>query len=223
MSFIVIEGIDRSGKSTQTRMLFDKLMKCGLSAEMFSFPNYGSSTGKFISEHLYNKVFLTENSQQNFLTITNRISSHDALIFQCAQTCDKYAMASKIMVVLRKGNVVVCDRWWQSAFVYGLDDKLDLQWLKDVHSCLPQADLNLLLDLTPDDVVNQARTADVPLDRYERDLSKQRRLRDSYLQLWDNQGKIQGRDTWKVLSANDEPEQVHEHIVACVKSHLKRL
>ena len=223
MSFIVIEGIDRSGKSTQARMLFDKLTKCGLLAEMFSFPNYGSSTGKFISEHLYNKVFLTENSQQNFLAITNRISSHDALIFQCAQTCDKYAMASKIIAILRKGNTVVCDRWWQSAFVYGLDDGLDSQWLKDIHSCLPQADLNLLLDLTTDEAADRPNPLGIPLNRHDCDRPKQRRLRDAYLQLWEDQGKIQRQDTWKVLPANDEPEEIHERIVTCVKNHLEHL
>lgn len=218
MSFIVIEGIDRSGKSTQTRMLVDKLTKCGLPTEMFSFPNYGSLTGKFISEHLHNKVFLLEDNLTH-----GRRSVHDALVFQCAQTCDKYAMVSKIMTVLREGNTVVCDRWWPSALIYGFDDGLDLQWLKDVHSCLPQADLNLLLDLSADEAVTRTGTSDVFLDRYDRDLLKQRRLRDSYLQLWEDQGKIQGQEAWKVLTVNATPEEVHEHIVTCVKDYLKRL
>ena len=222
MSFIVIEGIDRSGKSTQTKMLFDKLKKCGLSTEMFSFPNYPSLTGKFISEHLHKKIFLLEDNVTH-----GQRSTHDALVFQCVQTCDKYAMASKIMEVLRRGNTVVCDRWWQSAFVYGADDGLDLQWLKDVHSCLPQADLNLLLDLSPDEAAartkRQIESPHGSLDRYDRDLPKQRRLRDSYLKLWEDQRKIQGQEAWKVLSVNATPEVVHERIVACVKDYLKRL
>lgn len=35
---ILIEGLDRSGKSTQTQILFDKLQKSGHDVELLKFP-----------------------------------------------------------------------------------------------------------------------------------------------------------------------------------------
>jgi dTMP kinase len=209
MSFIVIEGCDRFGKSTQTRMLLELFLRCGLRATMFSFPNYDSPTGKIIQEHLYNKVFLAKYDRSR--------SQYDALVFQCVQSCDKYAVASQILADLKDGQIVVCGRWWQSAFVYGLDDGLDPLWLKDVHACMPMADVNILLDFDPDEA---ARRVPEGGDRFDRDLLKQRRLRDSYLHLWQDYAKIQGSQRWPMVSADGTPEEVHKRIVDCIKKHL---
>ena len=83
--------------------------------------------------------------------------------------------------------------------------------------------MNLLLDLTTDEAADRPNPLGIPLNRHDCDRPKQRRLRDAYLQLWEDQGKIQRQDTWKVLPANDEPEEIHERIVTCVKNHLEHL
>jgi Thymidylate kinase len=223
--FIVIEGCDRFGKSTQVEMLYQRFVHCGLKTKMFSFPNYASVTGKVISEHLHDKIALAEKQRPQEVSILPRfgaqVSPHDALVFQCVQTCDKYAVASQISKVLRDGEIVVCGRWWQSAFVYGLDDGLDPLWLMDIHACMPQADLNLLLDFSPDEAAKRFST---PGDRLERDLVKQRRLRESYLEMWKNRiepyGRIGVQHEWEVLQADGSPEEVHERIVDCVKNRF---
>lgn len=210
MSFIVIEGIDRAGKSTQARLLYERLGKCGLEAMLCSFPDYKSPTGKLIKDHLSGEVYTAAVTKHGIGT-----SSYDALAFQCVQTCDKYARAGAIMTALSQGQVVVSDRWWQSGLVYGADDGLDPVWLRDVYFCLPQADLNLLLDVSPDDVA--VRRAD-PGDRYERDLPKQRRLRQSYLDLWRN--PPYGREEWRILSGEGTQEEVHGLVIEAVKDYF---
>jgi len=219
MYFIVIEGCDHFGKSTQVKLLAEKLVHCGLKTQVFSFPNYESSTGKIIADHLHDKISLMVREPSKLLSILPKphVSPHDSLVFQCVQTCDKYAVAAKILAAQRDGEIVVCGRWWQSAYVYGLDDGLDPMWLMDVHTCLPKADLNLLLDFSPNEAAG--RFVDSP-DRYERDLPKQRRLRDSYLKLWSSMSGLYGSGGWKVLSAEGSIEEIHERIVTCVKNYL---
>ena len=46
----VIEGTDGSGKRTQAKMLYEKLLSKGILCKMMSFPRYDTPTGKIISE-----------------------------------------------------------------------------------------------------------------------------------------------------------------------------
>ena len=48
--YIVIEGIDCSGKETQSKLLEERLKKEGYDVVRFSFPVYDSPTGKIIGE-----------------------------------------------------------------------------------------------------------------------------------------------------------------------------
>ena len=214
MHFIVLEGCDRFGKSTQVKLLMELFLKCGFKTRVFTFPNYGSATGKVIDDHLHDKIKVV----RDVGLYGRSLDASDPLVFQCVQTADKYAVAGQIIQALRNDEIVICGRWWQSAFVYGLDDGLDEQWLRDVHDCLPKADLNILLDCSPDEA---AARATEPGDRYERDLPKQRRLRDRYLKLWAEMGAAQ--PGWKVLSAAGTIEEIHASIVASVKSSLIKL
>ena len=218
MYFIVIEGIDRSGKDTQATMLAKRLVRCGSETRMFHFPNYDSITGKIISDHLHDKIVLTTKiSGPSSILLKPQASPHDAMVFQCVQTCDKYAMAPEISKALRDGQMVICNRWWQSSCVYGMDDGIDPLWLVTIQACLPRAGLNILLDLDPEKAVERATE---PSDRYERDLPKQKRLRESYLSLWREQGKEHGNAYWKVVPASRSAEEVHEQIVSYMKDTL---
>jgi dTMP kinase len=212
MHFIVLEGCDRFGKSAQVKLLVEFLVKCGFKARAFAFPDYGSATGKIIHDHLHGKIAV------GHLTKDTHVCHCDPLVFQCVQTVDKYAAAGRILQALRDGVIVVCGRWWQSAYVYGSDDGLDEGWLHDAHECLPRADLNILLDCSPEEAASRTTVAG---DRYERDLPKQRRLRDRYLGLWKSMAV--GQPGWMVVPAWGAIEQVHAGIVAAVRSSLVKL
>ena len=49
---IAIEGIDQSGKATQSRLLAGRIRREGYSVEVVDFPNYGTRVGRLLKEYL---------------------------------------------------------------------------------------------------------------------------------------------------------------------------
>lgn len=51
-AFIVFEGADRAGKSTQCQMLVEHLAAAGVRAELWRFPDRTTAVGKMINAYL---------------------------------------------------------------------------------------------------------------------------------------------------------------------------
>lgn len=50
--FIVIEGLDGSGKATQTKILFDKISAMGKSIKRLEFPDYANESSALVKMYL---------------------------------------------------------------------------------------------------------------------------------------------------------------------------
>ena len=62
---IVLEGLDGSGKETQSKLLVDRLNKEGYKAIRVSFPNYGQPQCSMVEEYL--KGNYTNQYEYNYL------------------------------------------------------------------------------------------------------------------------------------------------------------
>lgn len=208
--FVVIEGIDLIGKTTQHEMLCKHLRDRGRDVVAYSFPMYDSPTGEVISSHLRGRVVacdLLVGEVTGVRTVPRR-SAHDALVFQCLQVVDKYALVPEIMEHRRAGRTIVICRWWQSSLVYGSETVADGDWVRKTVARLPRADANILLDLDPSKA--RRRPGSQP-DRLEDDLARQSRLRQRYLDLWRKQDSECG--FWGIIDAEGSAEDVHERVV----------
>ena len=172
---ICIEGADGAGKNTQAKILAHRMR-----AELYSFPRYNTPIGKLIKRHLVGDVALREEHFNDA-----RRAPEDALMFRCLMAADKLAAAQSMRDLLSNSVVVVCDRWIPSSLCYGAADGIDREWLKSLYAALPQADLNIFLDVTLDETLRRRPEA---RDRYERDQEKQLRVREEYKRLWADEG-----------------------------------
>lgn len=244
--FIVIEGGDACGKNTQSKRLYERLVTHlqnaqpvveGASASdrelatlrlpeplHLSFPQYNTTLGKAILRHLKGYLMLAEehvrDSSDHTIDGTSYHvrASEDALAFQCMMVADKYAAADEIELKLATGGHVVLDRWWQSGLIYGSSDGLDPQWLLDVYTSLPLADLNVLIDV-PVEVAMARR--EVPRDRYEVSKVKREDIRARYIDLWN---RCSGFETvlakkWVIVDGTKTPDEVEAEI----NNHVERL
>jgi len=98
--FIVLEGIDGSGKKTQSRLLLDRLRTEGLETEFISFPQYGTPSAYFIERYLAGDYGPPG-------SLNPRMSS-------TFYACDRHDASKGIREWLDRGRIVVADRYTPS-------------------------------------------------------------------------------------------------------------
>ncbi len=95
--FIVIEGLDGSGKSTQSKLLTQYLRKEGYKVEKIDFPQHGEKSAGLVDEYLNGKYGSSE-----------EVGPYRASVFYA---CDRYDASFKIRKWLKEGKIVVSDRY----------------------------------------------------------------------------------------------------------------
>lgn len=132
--FIVIEGLDGSGKTTQAKLLVAKLRR-SYNAVYTAEPSKGK-IGKFIrSSILY--------GDKRFPMAV------EALLF----AADRLEhVQNEVLPALSEGYVVVSDRYVYSSLAYQGSAGLSLDWIEAVNSYAPKPDLALFIDVDPEAV-----------------------------------------------------------------------
>lgn len=131
--FIVLEGPDGAGTSTHAKELAKRLKKRTRNVVLTSEPTNGP-VGKLITTMLRKREGVNQQMLQ--------------LLF-CA---DRAEHLSKVIVpVLKRGGVVVCDRYVPSTIAYGIAAGLSDSWLKLITTEARRPDL-LFFALPPPDV-----------------------------------------------------------------------
>ena len=140
--FIVFEGLDGSGKSTQISLLKDKLKSMGRNVHITAEPT-SSATGGLIRDALCS-CHKREPSELASLFLTDRISHNVNPVWG-------------IKKMLSDGKDVISDRYYYSSFAYqGIES--DLQWIINMNIDCPQIlkpDLCIYLDVNPDRCKNR--------------------------------------------------------------------
>lgn len=207
--FVILEGIDASGKHTQSKLLAEALR-----ARLYSFPAYDTSMGEVIQAHLTEKWSAKHGRD---ITVTDpdyELEHLDPIVFQACMLTNKMELAPRIHKAMCDGHNVVCDRYWPSGWVYGAADGLEKYWLEAIHEWLPQPDLFILLEVDPKDSV--ARRPE-RRDRYEKQEGLMEKVAELYKELWNLQRSrdsgIEGRQHWTYVDGRRPVGDVHRDIL----------
>ena len=192
--FVCFEGIDGAGKTTQARMLAQRLKKEGIPVELVADPGttrIGTAIRQIL---LHNDDPISPAAQM--------------LLFSAARA----ELAAYIQQRVSEGVVIICDRWLLSTLVYqgeinNISTELITHIFRETSYVCPE--ICFLLDISPEDA--KARMGD-PRDRYERRCMKDRdRMRAAY------QTHARHRphaNTVQHIAANKTTEETHEEIYA---------
>ena len=162
--FIVFEGLDRSGKSTQAERLVDTLRGYGQKVEHMRFPNRSTAIGQMISSYL------------------SGLSQQEDHVIHMLFSANRWELASTIEDALYAGRTVVVDRYYYSGCVYSAakqNPTLSLEWARQPDVGLPRPDLCIFLDISPEEA---AQRGGYGSERYEQQ-DLQNRVRDLFEQL----------------------------------------
>lgn len=164
-SFIVFEGGEGSGKTTQAKSLANRLRKLGFSVVLTHEPG-GTLLGNKLRRWVKWGRGVTVQTEL-FLFLASR----------------SQLVSRVIRPALEKGNIVVCDRYDASTFAYqGYGRGMDLDFLKTANSIVTDGlspDLVVLLDLSAEQGLERKK---MKMDVFEREeYVFHQRVRDGYV------------------------------------------
>jgi len=182
---IVFEGIDQSGKGTQSKLFVNKLRSQGYKVEYIHFHDTTTSLGKEIQMFLEGKRHYSSEVRQ--------------LLF----TANRYERAELIEKQLDEVDFLVIDRYIPSGLAYGLANGLDLDWMIGLESKLPQPDIVVLIDISTK--TSSYRKKEYKRDVYEKNLDYLDKVKNAYYHLANKFNYI-------IVDGEREIEVVHEDV-----------
>ncbi len=219
--FIDVEGADGSGKTEQTKRLFERLKQEGHAASYFDFPQYESSRiGKLIGELLAGK-------HGDFMSMPAYVSA-------LPYSIDRGSARDKLWAAVNAGDIIVSNRYTpsnlahQSAKLPKDEQPALVEFIEGVEYedlGIPKPDLVFYLSVPTDissELIGRKEKRDYlgeeKRDLAERNIAHQDRTRAAYLRLAKEKG-------WHVIECAPEGvlrplDEIHEEIWSIVKSHI---
>lgn len=225
--FIVLEGVDGSGKSTQIAKLRDMFAQRGIPTEYLHFPRFDAPYfGELIARFLRGEL--------------GSIEQVDPYIVAMLYAGDRRDAAAMIRGWMDQGKVVICDRYvysnigYQCAKVADSDEREKLRkWILSLeydYFAIPRPDVSLFLDVpfafTKRKLLQEQREGDDRAylngkkDIHEQSMDLQRAVRQVYIDAaeWDEAMHVVDCSCQGEMAS---PEQIFERIMGVVAPYIK--
>jgi len=194
--FIVLDGPDGCGKTTQARLLGDWMSRQKVQVATFRDPG-GTAIGEKIREILLNPEHIAMGTRT------------ELLLYMAARA---QLWEEKIKPALENNKCVILDRWLCSTCAYqgfaggfGIENVIKLA-RGSLERVWP--DLTVILDV---DMETAWQRLNSQLDRMEQKGGRYHaQVREGFLKL------AKGRDNFVVLDAGDDVENVHQKVVEAI-------
>lgn len=197
--FIVLEGPDRCGKSTQAKLLYNYLLEKGLDVVLTREPG-GTPTAEKIRQ-----IVLEPGLDVRPMA--------ELLLYEASRA---QHTQEKIIPALQEGKIVICERYSMSTAAYqgyarGIDLKL-IHTVNDIATTGLQADVTLVFLMS--DKYFSSRGEYLFSDRLEReDREFRQNMRQGYKNLAEQTPHAY------LLNADDDVDAIHAQVVKLIEKH----
>ena len=194
--FIVFEGLDGSGQSTQVKLLKEYFDRQGLAAILTKEPTQWTEAGKKIKDALEGREEIAPLKLQELFCEDRR--EH---------------LEKEIIPVLKNGKIVVCDRYFFSTLAFG-GINVPIEKLKILNQDFLYPDMIFYLQVRPEVCVERINQRGKGVKFFEK-LEKLKKVAANYAEL---AKKFQGV---KVLNGEKKIKEIHQEVLMTVKKLLE--
>ncbi|RLG18114.1 dTMP kinase [Nanoarchaeota archaeon] len=187
---IAIEGIDGSGKTTQAKMLVKWLKRAGYKAKLTHEPTK-MCTGKTIYKVLHGKLKMSK-TQLDIVYTTDRLMHY----------------FYEIAPYLKKGYVIVSDRYKYSGIAYGCA-KGNRKFINELEKNVPEPDLTIYLRIDPRSSTSRLKKKDA----YEKDIKFLTKVSKEF-------DRLRRRKNMITIDGKKPIDEIHREIISIVAKKL---
>ena len=202
--FIVFEGIDGSGTSTQAKLLQEYFLKRGEKAVLSPEPSEGV-IGRLIREIM----------QTNLISIKdqNQFDRQMAYLFAADRHYHLYNDHDGVFKLIQQEQThVITTRYYFSSLAYNGNNPEELAFIRQLNQHFPNPDLVIYIDVLPD--ISLARIKNRGITEVYEKQEKLMKVRQMFLNIFKEY-----KDDCLQLDGNDTIEHLHQNII----NYLERL
>lgn len=190
--FIVLYGINNLGKTTQAKLLVERLQKEGKTAEYLKYPIYSlEPSGTILNEYLRNGNPLN-------------LSSREA---QIIYTLNRTQYESVLTTKLNSGINIISEDYTGTGIAWGTGAGVDETFLKKINEHLLKEDIAFLFDGT------RFTNAIENKHKHETNEKLTEIVRNIHIKLGEE-------FSWRKINANLSIQEIHEQLWQALQNHL---
>jgi dTMP kinase len=190
--FIVLYGINNLGKSTQAKLLVERLQQAGLATEYIKYPNYDlEPTGPQLNEILR----------------SGRIQTMPEIELQTLYAQNRRDYQPTLIEMIKAGKTVVAEDYTGTGLAWGVTKGAALEELEQINGDLIKENLAILLD---GERFLEGKESN---HLHEKNDDLMNRCRATHRELAERYG-------WQIVNANQPPEVVADQTWQIVKNVL---
>lgn len=209
--FIVLEGIDGSGKNTQLGLITRELFDLNKGSDLIQTREpWKSNYGQQIREILHSDLSPEEKAEECFdLYLKDRAQHVEMIKTQLAQ-----------------GNVVLSDRYYYSSIAYQQAQGIELERIIEANKVFPVPDLTIVFSIAADNAMKRIKKGRTKQEKFEQleFLTKVGSYFDhmqAFAERLDKAREAMNPDYKKetiiTIDANRKPERVYNEIAHCIE------
>lgn len=202
--FIVFEGIDSSGKSTQADLLKDYFLAREESAVISSEPSNGI-IGNLIRQALKQRIIFSRDR--------NLFDQQMAYLFAADRHDHLYNDIDGVFKLIKNNYHVISTRYYFSSLAYNCDTVEQFEFIKKLNNSFPNPDITVYLDIPIE--ISLARLKERSLQEIYENKTKLTQVREQYRQIFnDYDGQV------IILDGTQEKYQIHQQIIQFILTNF---